>query len=433
MAVVSFMLVLFITAAVPIAIAGLLGCLGFWVLCGLPFKDAFSGFASDTPWFIMATLFIGAMAEKSLIPERLVYLFLRRFGSSYKVILASLIFLDFVLTFIIPTGAARVAILCTIAVGVVNALGTGLKSNVAKGMILVLTFSATVFDKTILAGAASILSRGMIEAQTGEAVSWAAWFVAYAPVDLVLLAACWLATLKLFPPEIKVMDTASQRAHAQARLDEMGKVSFPQVRAMALILLATVLWATDFLHGISPAKIGICIGLLAFVPYVGNLDGGDLKAVNFPVVIFIGAVLSMGNIMTGTSLLTSMSEAFFEWLAPLRAFQPLLMLALYLCANVFHLFLGNEPALLAATMPLVMDFAAGNDLSPTAIGMAWTFAAGGKLFIYQSGVLALGYSFGAFKGRDLFKLGLVLIIVEALCVSLIVPFYWALIGMPISL
>ena len=33
--------------------------------------------------------------------------------------------------------------------------------------------------------------------------------------------------------------------------------------------------------------------------------------------------------------------------------------------------------------------------------MIWTFAAGGKLFAYQSGVLIVGYSYGYFEARDL--------------------------------
>ncbi|HEY7246977.1 MAG TPA: hypothetical protein VH678_24150 [Xanthobacteraceae bacterium] len=61
--------------------------------------------------------------------------------------------------------------------------------------------------------------------------------------------------------------------------------------------------------------------------------------------------------------------------------------------------------------------------------MIWTFAAGGKLFAYQSGVLIVGYSYGYFAARDLLRMGALLTIVELAVLVLLVPFYGPLIGL----
>ena len=79
-------------------------------------------------------------------------------------------------------------------------------------------------------------------------------------------------------------------------------------------------------------------------------------------------------------------------------------------------------------MPLLMGFAKSNNLSPLAIGMIWTFAAGGKIFMYQSPVLVVGYSYGQFEAKDLLKVGIILTIVESLILILLVPIIWPLIG-----
>ena len=60
--------------------------------------------------------------------------------------------------------------------------------------------------------------------------------------------------------------------------------------------------------------------------------------------------------------------------------------------------------------------------------MIWTFSAAPKLFIYQSGVLVVGYSYGYFDTKDLFKVGALLSIVTAAILLLLVPLYWPLIG-----
>ena len=100
---------------------------------------------------------------------------------------------------------------------------------------------------------------------------------------------------------------------------------------------------------------------------------------------------------------------------------------LYWAGFFYHFFLP-EPSNISTSMPLLMSFAKSNNLSPLAIGMIWTFAAGGKIFMYQSPVLIVGYSYGQFEAKDLLKVGLVLTLVESLILILLVPTLWPLIG-----
>jgi di/tricarboxylate transporter len=60
--------------------------------------------------------------------------------------------------------------------------------------------------------------------------------------------------------------------------------------------------------------------------------------------------------------------------------------------------------------------------------MIWTFASGGKIFVYQSAVLIVGYSYGFFDAKDLLKVGVTLTAVESAILVLLVPLYWPLIG-----
>ena len=61
--------------------------------------------------------------------------------------------------------------------------------------------------------------------------------------------------------------------------------------------------------------------------------------------------------------------------------------------------------------------------------MVFNFASGGKLFVYQSAVLILGYSYGYFEAKDLIRVGAVLTVVEGLILAFLVPFYWPLLGL----
>ena len=84
--------------------------------------------------------------------------------------------------------------------------------------------------------------------------------------------------------------------------------------------------------------------------------------------------------------------------------------------------------MLATSLPLLLDFAKTHGYNPQQLGMIWSFAAGAKIFVYQSGVMVVGYSYGYFEGKDLLKIGFLLTILEAVLLLILVPFYWPLIG-----
>ena len=84
--------------------------------------------------------------------------------------------------------------------------------------------------------------------------------------------------------------------------------------------------------------------------------------------------------------------------------------------------------MLDTSIPLLMNFATTHGLDPLAVGMIWTFASGGKIFVYQSAVMIVGYSYGYFDGRDMLRIGLALTVIESVLLLLVVPFYWPLIG-----
>ena len=103
-------------------------------------------------------------------------------------------------------------------------------------------------------------------------------------------------------------------------------------------------------------------------------------------------------------------------------------MVLYWSAFAYHIVIGNEISMLATSLPVLMKFARDHALDPLTLGMVWTFGAGPKLFIYESAVLVVGYSYGYFDNKDMLKVGGLLSLVTAVILLLLVPLYWPLIG-----
>src|SRR5262245_9226995 len=172
LAITSFIIIAWITEALDHALTGLIGCYLYWALGVVKFNVAFSGFANDTAWFLFGAVLFGAMATKSGLARRLAFLVILRVGKTYPRILLGLILSDFLLTFLVPSGIARVVILGAVALGLMEAFGLSKGSNVGRGMFLILTYTAGIFDKMIIAGAASITARGLIERFGQVPVLW---------------------------------------------------------------------------------------------------------------------------------------------------------------------------------------------------------------------------------------------------------------------
>ena len=426
LAIACFMIVAWITEVLPHAVTGIIGCYLFWVLKVVGFEAAFSGFADQTPWFLFGASLIGMMATKSGLAHRLAYMVMANVGAGYSRLLLGFILSSFLLTFLVPSGIACVIIMAAVAIGVMEVFGLGRGSNVGRGIFVTLTYTAGTFDKMVVAGASSILGRGLIEKSTNIQVYWSQWLLAFLPCALATIFFTWRLIVWLYPPEKEALDGGAM--FLRDSLASMGPWSRDEKRSLLLMLSAIILWATDLIHHISPAVIGIGIGLLAAVPGLGVLDQEDLKRQNYLPVFFTAAAISMGDVLVQTKALDAMTGIMFDWMRPWITNIFSVALVPYWTAFAYHIFLGNEISMLATSMPALLNFAKSNGIHPLPLGLVWAFAAGGKIFVYQSGVMVAGYSYGYFEARDLLRVGICLTIVESLVLLLIVPFYWPLIG-----
>ena len=142
------------------------------------------------------------MATKSGLARRLAFSVMRRIGGTYSRLLLGLIVSDFLLTLLVPSGVARVAIMGAVAIGIIEVFGVARTSRIARGMFITLTYTATIFDKMVIAGAASITARGVIERVGQVEVLWSQWALAFLPVDLLTILCAWRLTIWLYPPEV---------------------------------------------------------------------------------------------------------------------------------------------------------------------------------------------------------------------------------------
>jgi len=427
LAIASFAIVSWMTHALDHAITGLIACYLFWALRVVPFHTAFGGFGTPTPWLVFATLLYGTMATKSGLARRIAYMVMRAVGHSYSRLLLGLLVSDFLLTLLVPSGIARVVLMAVVALGLIEAFGMGPGSNIGRGIFVLLSCTTPIFDKMMIAGAASFTARELIEKVGQVEVLWSQWLVAFLPFDLILIFAAWRLTLWLYPPEREALPGGAEFLEEERR--RMGSWTTLEKSTALLGAVAVGLWVTEAFHGIPAPLIGMGVGLAAALPILGVFKGSDFKKFDFLPVLFVGSAISVSGVLMETKALDGLIGFLTTAAGPylLNAWSSTLVL--YWTAFVYHIFIGEEISMLATSLPVLMQMAQAQGLETLSLGMIWTFAAGGKIFVYQSAVLIVGYSYGYFDGRDLLRVGLALAVVQSVALFVVAPFYWPLIGL----
>jgi hypothetical protein len=163
--------------------------------------------------------------------------------------------------FLVPSGMARVTILAAVAMGLIEAFGVGRGNNIGRGIFLILTYTAGVFDKTIIPGAAAITGRGIIENFGHVPVLWSCSLLVVSSFGHRDDSGSVAAALWLDLPEAASLPGG--RHYPAEELRKAVPWSAMKKKCLALMLGSIVLWASDFIHHISPAMIGLGIGLVA--------------------------------------------------------------------------------------------------------------------------------------------------------------------------
>jgi anion transporter len=424
LAVSAFMVIAWMTNIMEYGAAGLIGCLLFWVLGIAKIDTAFSGFVSDIPWFLFGAIMLGVAANKTGLPQRIGGFVVTRIGASHSRLLLGLIVTSFVLTLFVPSGNARLVIMASFAISLINVFGVGKGSNIGRGIFLVITYTAAIFDKMVIAGAGAITAVGNIERFGDIQVSYALWFFAFLPCALITIFSAWLFAKWAYPPEVKSVSMAELKAGMR----QAPPWTPLATKSTVLSLLAILLWMTDFLHHVPPSVIALAVALVAFFPYVNVLEAEDMQKTNLMPVFFVAAALSMSNVAQATGALKLVTDFFFGSVTPLLSNPVVAVPALYWGGFVYHFATASEISMLATSLPVLMQYAKANNMDILWVGMIWAFSAGGKLFAYQSAPLVVGYSYGYFRHTDLIKIGAVLTLIEFVGLALCVAVWWPLLG-----
>lgn len=373
------------TGAVPEHLTALVFFLVAMVFSIAEAPAVFSGFASGAFWLLFGGMILGSAVGRTGLGARLARTMARRMGVSYTGILAGVVFVAVALSFLMPSATGRAVLLIPVAVSLASAFGFEKGSRGATGIAIAAAMGAVIPGFGVLpANVPNLVMAGAAESLYGLRLNYGEYLLLHFPVLGVLKAATIVIVVRILFP-----DSLPDRAVAE---EDLGPVSRDEWRLVLILAGALTLWATDFLHGVSPAWVALGGGVLCLVrPF--NLIPADRigEVVQIRPLIYIAGVLSLGAIVTTTGFADEMAHAFIA-AAGLEAGAGLSNIVRVLGAEIATSLLGTAPTVPAVWTPLAGELSEAMGMPVRTVLMVQVLAYSTIILPYQAPpfIVALG-------------------------------------------
>ena len=291
-------IVLMMSKIVPEFAVGLMLVTG-WVLLGIaPTAAALAGFASREWLFVIATYGLAAATARSGLLFRIGLLLVRRLPPGVVWQAATLLVTGLLLTPLVPSSTGRVSLTSPLALAVAEALRLPERGRSSALLGLGTWVGAGPLMFAFLNGSGTcLLAWGLLPEASRAHFSWVGWFVAAAPLSLLVALGSLVLLRAMFPPE-PVAQLPMQRVRLQVAV--LGPVA-PREQGTIVILVLTVAgWVAAPWLGLELSTIAL-LGLLATVA-LRIFDRPALQSLDWSFLVFFGVVLTVGRLSVTVGL-----------------------------------------------------------------------------------------------------------------------------------
>jgi di/tricarboxylate transporter len=383
-----------------------------------PADVTFAGFGAGATWLIFSGLVIGVGVHTSGLGKSIAVRLSSMFGGGYSRTIVGILIVTLVLGFIMPSSMGRVVLMMPIAIALAKEMGYEPNSRGYVGVTLAAGFGCFFMPYGILpANIPNVVLHGIVEEQFGFSLIYGEWFALHFPLLSVLkVFILWGLIMLLFPAK-------SMSDQERADIPPMSPVEW---RLLWILMAAVVGWATDFIHQVSPAWIGMLAAMLFMTPKLGNVTSADFAKINFSVLFYVAAILGLGALVNHSGLGSTMAERLISVL-PLgqNTFQDFMTISFTgMAIGTFTAAVG-VPILLT---PLAEPLVAGSGFSLKAILMMQALSFSTPYLVYQSAPIVVAMGMAGVRLVDGTKLIALLAVVTALVIFPLSFLWWQFLG-----
>ncbi len=413
LAVLVLTLTLWINKAIDRTYASLFMLFVFLLFGDTPTERVLTFPLSDNFILIVLSFLFSEGIVKSKLIDKILKPYIGYFATSLPKLFLTVWAMALIMIFLIPQPFIRLILLATIFREYLEGsrVPEKSKSPMLLAVILIAIFTNTFFLKgDIIMNPALINMSGI----TLSELQWTKYFLPPGILYLLLTMTIYsLVNKKTFGDFIW-----SQKGKPSINLDKADKTN------LLLIVLPLILWALEGMHPL-PGAIVILMGVILM--YIGRiLEVGDLKCIQWSLLIFLTATFSIGPVMSGSGT----AGVLFGHLEPLfpQDFSVLMVLSVIAASIIIHMILGSIVTTMSVVLPGMALLTAG--AMPLELVAMIVFVTLALHFIlpFHSVHLVIGEGYGFFDQSTVIKTGLLLTILLLISIFAFYLPWWNFVG-----
>ncbi len=386
---------------------------------------ALSGFSNATVWLIFGAFMFALGYDKTGLGKRIALILVRKMGRrtltlGYAVTVADTILAPFTPSNTARSGGTIYPVIRNLPMLYDSKPNDPSARKIGSYLMWVAIATTCVTSSMFLTALAPNLLAVELVAKTSKlTIGWTTWFMAFAPVGILLLILIPLLTYWIYPPTIKSGDEVPNWAAGE--LDKMGGFTTREMTLAVLVVIALALWifGGDYINATTTALVVICLMLLTRVV---TWDDMMKNSAAWNTLAWFATLVALAEGLN--------KVGFVKWFADMVAahmtgFSPFAaMVVLVLVFYFTHYLFASVTAHVTALLPVMLAVGAtvpGIDMALFALLLCLTLGIMGVLTPYATGPSPVYYGSGYLPGSDYWRLGAifgVLFIVVLLVVGL---------------
>lgn len=432
-----FMLIWWVTEAVPIPVAALLPLVCFPFLAVSTTKEAAAPYGSDMVFLFMGGFMLALAMERWSLHRRIALSIVKITGTSANGILFGFMLATLLLSMWISNTATTVLML-PIAMSVIHLI-TKQSSGQEKGlkrfaltMMLGIAYSANVGGTaTIIGTPPNVVLVGMLKETYGYEMSFATWLILGVPFAFIMLGFIYVMLVYvLFPNRLGKFESA--KALLDRELDALGPMGKAERRVLIVFVFTALSW---ILRGqledwfpfmiIKDAGIAMLAAVLLFVVPTDFkkgeflLDWKNTEKLPWGILLLFGGGLSLAAALNKTGLIQIIGEQFVgaEW----ALFSLIFLLSL---VSLFLTEIMSNLALVTIFLPVVGGIAVGAELNPLILCIPVTLASSCAFMLPMSTPPnAIVFASGYLKVAQMVRAGVFLNVLAIILITLLTYYF----------
>ena len=381
----------------------------------------FSGFQSTAWWLVFGGSIVAIAVTDTGLGERIAARLFGALARSYRGCVTAVALAAVGLSFLMPSTTGRILLLTPIVLGLARRVGLEPGTNGHTGLVLTVATASYMPSTAILpANVPNSVLLGTAQALYGVKLTYGSYLALHFPVLGALKTVALVLLVWILFPERAPLRPLPPRDVAALSRDE---------RVLAGILAgALALFATDFLHGISPAWVSLAAGVACVLPAAGLVPPHRFsERMNLTLLVYVAGFLAVGAIVSESGLGKLLGAALLR-ASHLAPGHTLANVAALVAIGAGLAFLTTLPGLPAVLSPLAGDFAAATALPVATVLMLQVPSFSTVFLPYESPPMMIAMQLGGVRLRDGGKLTLAL---AAVTVVLLLPLdylWWRALG-----